>query len=213
VNERKGNRVTNGGKRLGHVTRRDIEEAAARVFRREGYRGSTVAQIAEEVGLHKTSLYYHVKSKQELLVSLARYVLEEPIQNLEAIAAEPDRNPQNRLYDAVIYYMGRVFDRTDAIAVFDLYAGDIEDKALRSTMLKMKKRYIQIFVDLVAECLNENQSSEDPELVAYAILGSCSYVVTWYQPRSAVRPTTLAHTFARTAIRAVEGNGSAPRSE
>lgn len=71
--------MAHAGERRATVTRCEIEEAAARVFRREGYRGSTVAHIADEVGLHKTSLYHHIQSKQELLVALAHFVLDEPI--------------------------------------------------------------------------------------------------------------------------------------
>jgi AcrR family transcriptional regulator len=196
--------VAHAGGRPATVSRRDIEEAAARVFRREGYRGSTVSQIADEVGLHKTSLYHHIESKQELLVSLAKYVLVKPIEELEAIASRGAKDPRTRLYDAVVYYMHRVFDRTDAIAVFDLYADDIEDADLRASIRKMKRRYIRIFVNLVRECLDEG-SPEDPELVAYAILGVCSYVVTWYQPSYHIPAEQLAHSFARTAMRAVDG--------
>jgi len=186
----------------GNVTRADIEAAAAKVFRRVGYRAATMNEIAKEVGLHKTSLYHHIKTKQELLVSITKYVLLEPIQELEIIATTK-KDPRTRLYEAIVYYMHRVFDRTDAIAVFDLYMDDIEDKDLRKSVAAMKRRYIKIFINLVTECLGKNPS-EKPELVAFAILGACSYVVTWYQPDYKTPKEELAHSFARTAIRAVE---------
>jgi AcrR family transcriptional regulator len=186
-----------------HVTRADIEQAAARVFRREGYRPATMSQIAEEVGLHKTSLYHHIKSKQDLLVSLSQYVMVEPIQQLDAIANDRTKPPRERLYEAVLYYMNRVFTSTDAIAVFDLYAGDIQDEGVRESIQNMKRRYIKIFVNLVAECLGP-ESEEKASLVTYAILGMCSYVVTWYRPGETDQTDTVAHTFARAALRAVD---------
>ena len=186
------------------VTRADIEAAAAKVFRREGYRAATMRQIADEVGLHKTSLYHHIQTKQELLVSITHHVLLGPIRNLEAIAQDKTKDPRTRLYEAVFFYMGCVFDRTDAIAVFDLYVSDIEDDELRANVMKMKRRYIRIFVDLVTECLGDD-TSERADLVAFAILGACSYVVTWYQPNYKVPQKELAHAFARNAMRAIDG--------
>lgn len=186
------------------VTRADIEAAAAKVFRREGYHAATMNQIAEEVGLHKTSLYHHIQSKQELLVAITQHVLVGPIRNLEEIARNEAKDARSRLYEAVVYYMGCIFDRTDAIAVFDLYVGDIEDEDLRASVMSMKRRYIRIFVDLVTECLGQNPS-ERPELVAFAILGACSYVVTWYQPNYRTSQEEMAHAFARNAMRAVDG--------
>jgi AcrR family transcriptional regulator len=186
-----------------HVSRDDIEEAAARVFRREGYRAATMSQIAKEVGLHKTSLYHHIESKQELLVSIAKCVMVEPVQHLQGIAKDEAKPPRDRLYDAITYYMNLVFSNTDAIAVFDLYAGDIEDLELRDSILEMKRRYIGTFIDLVAECLSPS-SSEKPNFVTYGILGMCSYVVTWYRPADKTSQDAIAHTFARAALRIVD---------
>src|SRR5258708_7068853 len=109
----------------GNVKRADIEAAAAKVFRREGYRAATMNQIAQEVGLHKTSLYHHIRTKQELLVSITKYVLLGPIHELDLIAKDNKKDARRRLYEAVVYYMHTVFDRTDAIAVFTDYMNDI----------------------------------------------------------------------------------------
>jgi AcrR family transcriptional regulator len=45
------------------VTRDDILDAAAQVFRQKGFHGSSMADIAEAVKLQKASLYHHVSSK------------------------------------------------------------------------------------------------------------------------------------------------------
>jgi len=52
------------------VTRDDILDAAAQVFRQKGFHGASMSDIAEAVSLQKASLYHHVSSKQEILLAL-----------------------------------------------------------------------------------------------------------------------------------------------
>jgi AcrR family transcriptional regulator len=44
-----------------------ILDVAVRVFRERGYEGSSLEQIARAAGITKASIYYHVRSKEELL--------------------------------------------------------------------------------------------------------------------------------------------------
>ena len=45
----------------------EIVAAAKRLFATNGYDGTTIQEIADEVGMLKGSLYYHVASKEEIL--------------------------------------------------------------------------------------------------------------------------------------------------
>ena len=57
------------------MTREDILEAAAQVFRKKGFHGASMADIAASVNLQKASLYHHVTSKQEILLELLERAL------------------------------------------------------------------------------------------------------------------------------------------
>ncbi|RXI96226.1 TetR/AcrR family transcriptional regulator [Anaerobacillus alkaliphilus] len=47
-----------------------IKEAALTLFAEKGYEGTSLAQIADEVGLKKQSLYSHFKSKDDLFLQV-----------------------------------------------------------------------------------------------------------------------------------------------
>lgn len=47
--------------------KQQILEEAARLFRKKGFKGTSLQQIAQAVGMESPSLYNHIKSKQELL--------------------------------------------------------------------------------------------------------------------------------------------------
>ncbi|MFF7365245.1 ScbR family autoregulator-binding transcription factor [Streptomyces sp. NPDC008125] len=54
-------------------TRRRVLEAAAEVFEREGYRATTVSEIAAAAGMTKGAVYFHFSGKEEL----AQIILDE----------------------------------------------------------------------------------------------------------------------------------------
>lgn len=51
----------------GERTRAAIERAAAQAFRRDGYDGATLADIADELGITRSAVLHHFASKAELL--------------------------------------------------------------------------------------------------------------------------------------------------
>ena len=69
-------------------TKREILETALELFSVKGYEATSIAQIAEAVGIRKASLYSHFGSKQEILDALEQEVLEE--YNSRSIFARAD---------------------------------------------------------------------------------------------------------------------------
>ena len=75
--------------RLAH--RREILEAAERVFARDGYRGSTVEQIAQEAEFAVGTLYNFFKSKEELYEEVLASLVEQALALLrERVLSETD---------------------------------------------------------------------------------------------------------------------------
>src|SRR5579872_5166282 len=59
-----------------------VLDAAMRVFRRHGFRRSSIEQAAEEAGLTRQALYHHFKSKEALFRAVIERLYE------DAFAAE-----------------------------------------------------------------------------------------------------------------------------
>ncbi|MBM7650401.1 AcrR family transcriptional regulator [Bacillus ectoiniformans] len=54
------------------MTSDQIKEAALKQFAKNGYEGTSLARIAEDVGIKKQSIYTHFKGKDELFLQLCR---------------------------------------------------------------------------------------------------------------------------------------------
>jgi AcrR family transcriptional regulator len=56
--------------RRGDETRERILDVAVELFNEEGYERTSLRQIAERLGVTKAALYYHFKSKEDILLEL-----------------------------------------------------------------------------------------------------------------------------------------------
>src|SRR5919201_4875065 len=51
--------------------REELTRIAARLFAEQGYQGTSLADLATELGVQKPSLYHHIASKEDLLWEVA----------------------------------------------------------------------------------------------------------------------------------------------
>src|ERR1043166_5280267 len=66
-------------------TRVDILKSAAKAFRRLGYHGATVEQIAAALHMKKGNLYYYFKNKEEILFACHQYSPDELLRLLDEV--------------------------------------------------------------------------------------------------------------------------------
>src|SRR6266571_6519559 len=67
------------------ATRVDILKSAAKAFRRLGYHGATVEQIAAALHMKKGNLYYYFKNKEEILFACHQYSLDQLMRLLDEV--------------------------------------------------------------------------------------------------------------------------------
>jgi AcrR family transcriptional regulator len=53
-----------------------IHAVATKLFSEKGYKGASLQEIAQEVGIQKASLYHYIPSKEELLCEIFLSVVE-----------------------------------------------------------------------------------------------------------------------------------------
>uniref|UniRef100_UPI00403F2D4D TetR/AcrR family transcriptional regulator n=1 Tax=Niallia sp. XMNu-256 TaxID=3082444 RepID=UPI00403F2D4D len=80
-------------------TKDQIIEAAKCSFALHGYEGTTLSQIAKEVGIQKPSIYNHFKSKNELYLYVAKMVIEALLVGMQdTYERHKNENLEIRLY-------------------------------------------------------------------------------------------------------------------
>lgn len=86
------------------VTREKILETALTLFAREGYAGTSMADIAGELGITKGALYRHYAGKRDIFESILRRMEERDAENAEnnGVPAEPIEKDAPSYRDAEI---------------------------------------------------------------------------------------------------------------
>lgn len=107
------------------MRRRQILDAAKRVFHNKGFSVATVEDIAQEAELSPAALYLYFKNKDDIYVSLNLQLLEYLSDSLEKLYRQEDIKPDEKLITLkdVLYDVFH-FDPLILINLFHLQASD-----------------------------------------------------------------------------------------
>jgi AcrR family transcriptional regulator len=65
--------------------RKQILQAAIAVFAEKGFDRATIADVARAAGVAEGSIYNYFKSKEDLLIGIPRYVIQPPVESINAL--------------------------------------------------------------------------------------------------------------------------------
>src|SRR5919106_2475502 len=158
------------------MTREDILEAAAQVFRQKGFHGASMADIAGAVRLQKASLYHHVSSKQEILLALLDRALELLLERISAITSQ-DIPADQKLQEMVRAYLQILSENTDLSAVLLFEHRSLERKQ-HARHVPHRDRFEALWQDVLEEGVaSQIFVCDDPALATRAILGILNWTI------------------------------------
>ncbi|HUO45776.1 MAG TPA: TetR/AcrR family transcriptional regulator [Acidimicrobiia bacterium] len=167
-------------------SRDDVVRAAGRLFAERGYHGTSMRDLAAELGLLGSSLYSHITSKEDLLVE----VVERGGSLFHASAARAVNTggaAADRLTALVAGHIDVVLDHFDEVRTF-LNEASALDQSHRSRVLAARNRYESAFRQVLEEGKGDGSFNPDldPKLAAIFILSILNAVERWYRPSGQV---------------------------
>jgi AcrR family transcriptional regulator len=179
-------------------TRVDIMKSAAAAFRRLGYHGATVEQIAAALHMKKGNLYYYFKNKEEILFACHQYSLDRLMQLLHEVQLSgltADRKLR-RLIDAFVH---TILDELHGTALL------LDLEALSPAHLKAVIVRRDEFDHGVRQVLEEGMAGGvfaqgDPKLLAFAMFGAVNWIPRWFNPEGPATSQEIADRFAEYLI-------------
>ena len=97
--------------------RERILEEAVKLFYERGFTGTTLDDIAAELGVTKPFIYTHFRSKTDLLAALCTPTIELSLDAVTGAATGPG-SPTERLYRAIVDFTQVVLSRQANIAIY-----------------------------------------------------------------------------------------------
>src|SRR5262249_11784292 len=179
-------------------TRVEILKIAAIAFRRLGYHGATVEQIAAALQMKKGNLYYYYRNKEEILLACHQYSLDRLLALLEEVE-QSDAPPDAKLRRLIVSFVHTILDELHGTALFlDLEAlTTIHRKQVIARRDHFDHGMRRVIEDGVGTGVFGNI---DAKLLSFAILGAVNWIPRWYQPEGPASSQDIADQFAEYLI-------------
>jgi AcrR family transcriptional regulator len=176
-------------------TRVEILKSAAAAFKRLGYHGATLEQIAAALRMKKGNLYYYFRSKEDILFACHQYSVDRLLEGLKAVETG-DLPPAQKLRRLIVTFVNTILDDLHGTALF------LDIKVLGPRRLKLAIERRDEFDRGVRRVIEQGvdwgtfDPRVDPKLLSFAILGAVNWIPRWYAPDGPSSSQEIADRFA-----------------
>jgi AcrR family transcriptional regulator len=153
--------------------RKQILEAAEKVFAARGIDRARMDDIVEEAGLSKGTLYWYFKSKDALIRALIDRVFISEMREAEALV-DADLSTRDKLRRFVSYAV-REYKRFDKLMplAYEFFALAARSKTVRQTIVGYFHRYTFLLSTIIQEGVDQGEFKPcDPENVATILIST-----------------------------------------
>ncbi len=187
-----------------------ILQEAVKLFYKNGFTGTTLDDIAAELGVTKPFIYTHFRSKVELLAALCQPTIELSLEAVANAAAAPG-TPTERLRLAMADFAKVVLQRQANIAIFFREEKNLTPDAL-GAINTLRKQFDRLLSGLLREGVASGEFAiPDVDVAALAIGGMISWAYTWHRPEGRLTLEDVCGTLAGLALQMVGAAAGRPR--
>lgn len=167
------------------ISQKRVLDAAARIFRDFGYAGTTMRAIADEADLKAGSIYYHYKSKDDLISAVLdigiNAVMDTVQDALKALPAEA--SGRQRIETAIHAHLSAIIDIGDYTLATRRVFGQVPE-GIRAKNMRLRNSYGSMWQDILVEAQEKGEFRADANitLARLFILGALNWTVEWFKP-------------------------------
>ena len=156
---------------------RDIIDTARVLFKKSGFKKTTMGDIARSLGKAKSSLYYYYPSKEDIFEAVLHSEMDELLQQIH----QSIRHAASSKEKLTIYCRCRLIKLNELCNLSDALKSEISElHELHCIMTDLKRQFDTTHVGLVKEILEEGVyngefkkiNEDNIELVAYLMVSS-----------------------------------------
>lgn len=159
-----------------------VFEAAAELFMEKGYLAASMRELAERVGLEQaSSLYNHLKSKEEVLRKICLENADKFISGISAVEQSNVSAPE-QLKSLIHLHISIAVEDPTSVTVFNDECRHLSEPYL-SDFLNKRKDYENRFKAIIISGIEKGLFKNiDATVALYTILTSVRWIHYWYKP-------------------------------
>ena len=172
----------------------EILKSAAAAFRRRGYHGASVDEIASALEMTKGNLYYYFKNKEEILYACHEYSLDLLLALMSEVLAEPSA-PDVKLRRLVLAFVHLILDELHGTAL------TLDPEALSPPLFKRviakRDQFDHGMRTIIQDGMDQGVfTAGDPKMIEFAIMGAVNWISKWYAPEGPMTSEQIGEAFA-----------------
>lgn len=180
-----------------------IQQVAINLFYEKGYFATSISDIAQAVGIQKSSIYYHYLSKQQILFDLLKQTMMDLDEHLELRLKEVN-GVAERMRAAIQCHIGFHVERQKEAII-----SDSELRGLtpinRKIIIQMRDQYERKFQSLIKAGMDEGVFVEtNVKVISYIILTMCTAVAMWFRVKRSLSKDEIAQIYANFILKALK---------
>ncbi len=178
----------------------ELVQAAAELFAGQGFKATSMRDIAKAAGMLPGSIYYHFPSKDDLLLAIYEGGVEQITATFDA-AIEPLNDPWDRLEAGVAALIRAVTEESSFTRVIFKVRPD-EVPRYRHELVAFRDTFEARFAALVDGL--PLRRWVDPQLLRLMVLGAGNHAQLWFSPAGERSADEIATQFCRFLKESVE---------
>ena len=185
--------------------RREIARAAAEVFNKKGFRGTSLGAVAKALGTDRASLYYYIGNKRELFDEVVREVTEANVATAEEVRSR-DLPALEKLGILVTELMRSYSDNYPLLYVYireNLSHVESDRTEWSLYMRGLNRRYEEVVIASVQDGIDDGsiRPLASARVIAFGIIGMIGWTNRWFVPeRSPENAATIGGAFAEMVL-------------
>jgi len=174
----------------------EVLDAAAALFEEKGYQATTLQDVASKVQLLAPSLYYYIKTKEDLLFSVMKRAHELGLQLLDEPTEVASADAETRLSAFIGHWMGGTYPPQIRVVERDIRFLSEERQA---EVLAWRDRMNHFVADIVRQGIDEGafDASTDPTVAASTLFVVLNTTPTWFREPGRVSYRELTDWYTR----------------
>lgn len=177
----------------------EILQAGREVFKERGYENASLKDVADAVGINRSTLYYYISTKEDLIAEILEVPLLEMTRRIREVAELPI-SASDRLRMVLVLQMDTFAEYQPEMFVFlsdRLHIGRDTDK-LRDNA----RAYGQVLTGIIEDGQRSGEFDPDldPRVAMLGLLGMSNWVHRWYRPGGRMTLQQIGEQFGRMSI-------------
>ena len=160
--------------------RAELVRTAARLFRDQGYERTTVRDLGNAVGLQSGSLFYHFRTKEEILVAVMALGITSTTEKLAA-ALDVATTAHDKVSALIHVHLNSLLGENQAALEVMLYEWRSVSEAQRPGLIILRDRYEALWQTALDEAAAAGVVGQDTRLLRRMLLGSLHWSVQWFK--------------------------------